>query len=146
MAEIVALSISKKRGGPKKNVPQAEVIAGHGIKDDAHADDWHRQVSLLAQESIDKLQAKGLKLRPGQLAENITTKGIELVALEVGTRLLLGDEVLLEVTQIGKVCHTPCAIYYQVGDCIMPKEGIFAKAIEGGVLRVGDDINNLSSI
>ncbi len=143
MAKIVALSISAKRGGPKKNVPEVEVIAGRGIKDDAHADDWHRQVSLLAQESIDKLKDKGLKLKPGQLAENITTEGIELTKLEVGTKLLLGEEVLLEVTQIGKVCHTPCAIYYQVGDCVMPREGIFAKALEGGVLRVGDEIKTI---
>jgi MOSC domain-containing protein YiiM len=143
MAEIVAISISEKRGGPKKNVPRVKVISGHGIKDDAHADDWHRQVSLLAQESIDKLKDKGLKIKPGQLAENITTKGIELVSLEVGTKLALGDEVLLEVTQIGKVCHNPCAIYYQVGDCVMPKEGIFAKVVKGGVLRVGDGIERV---
>ena len=139
-AKIVALSVSTKKGGPKRNVPQVEVIAEHGIKGDAHAGDWHRQVSLLAQESIDKLKEQGLKLKPGQLAENITTLGIDLVSLEVGTRLALGEDVLLEVTEIGKVCHTPCAIYYQVGDCVMPREGMFAKVLKGGRLKIGDGI------
>ncbi len=139
-AKIVALSISATKGCSKQNVSQVEVIANHGIKDDAHAGDWHRQVSLLAQESIDKVKAEGLKLKPGQLAENITTQGIELIQLEIGAKLSMGDEVLLEVTQIGKECHKPCAIYYQLGYCIMPKEGIFAKVLKGGMLKVGDEI------
>ncbi len=137
---IVALSVSAAKGCSKQNVAQVEVIEGHGIKGDAHAGDWHRQVSLLAKESIDKVNAEGLALKPGQLAENITTQGIELSQLEIGTKLLLGDEVLLEITQLGKECHQPCAIYYQLGYCIMPKEGIFAKVVKGGILKVSDQI------
>jgi MOSC domain-containing protein YiiM len=139
-AKIVALSVSRQRGGPKQNVPQVEIIAGQGIKGDAHAGDWQRQISLLAQEGIDRLKERGLKVRPGQLAENITTQGLKLHLLGVGSRLLLGKEVLLEVTQIGKVCHNPCAIYYQLGDCLMPREGIFAKVLKGGTVKVGDRI------
>jgi MOSC domain-containing protein YiiM len=144
-AKIVALSISTTRGGPKQNIPHAEVIAGYGIKGDGHAGDWHRQISLLPKEEIDKLHDRGLNLKPGQLAENITTQGLNFKQLELGSRLALGADVLLEVTQIGKVCHNPCAIYYKVGDCIMPKQGIFTRVIKGGRLNVGDKIEIIVS-
>ena len=121
----------------------------HGIVGDAHAGDWHRQVSLLAQESIDKMRALGLDVNAGDFAENITTSGIDLVSLPIGTRLQVG-ETLLEVTQIGKECHTRCAIYDQAGDCVMPKEGIFARVLSGGTIRPGDSvatiIDNVSPI
>ena len=119
-----------------------ELRENHGIVGDAHAGDWHRQVSLLAQESIAKMQALGLDVDSGDFAENITTSGIDLVLLPIGTRLQVGP-VLLEVTQIGKECHTRCAIFYQAGDCVMPKEGIFAKVICGGVIKPGDGIGLL---
>jgi len=114
----------------------------HGILGDAHAGDWHRQVSLLAIESIHKMQKMGLDVDTGDFAENITTEGIDLVALPIGSRLRIG-ETLLEVTQIGKECHTRCAIYHQVGDCVMPKEGAFAKVINDGVVAAGDSIEKL---
>jgi len=116
------------------------LIENHGFKDDAHAGDWHRQVSLLAIESIEKIRAKGLDVGPGDFAENITTRGIDLVNLPIGTRLKVGEEVLMEVTQIGKECHTRCAIYYQAGDCVMPREGIFTKVLKGGRVRKSDPI------
>ena len=119
---------------------QVEVREDHGIVGDAHAGDWHRQISLLALESIAKMQALGLDVGEGDFAENITTEGVDLVSLPIGTRITLG-ETLLEVTQIGKECHTRCAIFYQAGDCVMPKEGIFARVITGGVVRPGDLID-----
>lgn len=139
MAEVLAVCISEKKGERKKPVEAVELRENHGIVGDAHAGDWHRQVSLLAQESIDKMRALGLDVNAGDFAENITTKGIELVSLPIGSRLRIG-ETLLEVTQIGKECHTRCAIYYQAGDCVMPKEGIFARVITGGTIRPGDGI------
>jgi len=107
---------------------------------DAHAGPWHRQVSLLALESIEKMRAAGLDVHPGDFAENLTTQGIELFSLPVGTKLKIGSQALGEVTQIGKECHTRCAIYYQAGDCVMPKEGIFIRVLEEGPVRVGDKI------
>jgi len=139
MAQVDAVCISEKKGERKTPVGQVELRENHGIVGDAHAGDWHRQVSLLAQESIAKMQALGLDVHAGDFAENITTSGIELVALPVGSRLQVG-ETLLEVTQIGKECHTRCAIFYQAGDCVMPKEGIFARVITGGVIRPGDGV------
>ena len=140
MAKVVAINISEKKGVPKKTVESGEFIAEHGLQGDAHAGNWHRQVSLLGQESIDKAAAMGAKgLSTGKFAENITTEGIELYSLAVGTRLRIGD-VVMEVSQIGKECHNKCAIYHQIGDCVMPKEGIFAKVLEGGVIRAGDEI------
>lgn len=138
--EVVAVCISEKKGERKTLVPQVELRVDHGIVGDAHAGDWHRQVSLLAEESIDKMRRLGLSVTAGAFAENITTRGLDLVSLPVGTRLHLG-ETLVEVTQIGKECHTRCAIYYQAGDCVMPKEGIFAKVIHGGVVKPGDTIS-----
>ena len=139
MATVLAVCISENKGERKKPVESVELRENHGIVGDAHAGDWHRQVSLLAQESIDKMRALGLDVSAGDFAENITTIGIDLVSLPIGTRLQIG-ETLLEVTQIGKECHTRCAIFYQAGDCVMPKEGIFAKVITGGTIRPGDEI------
>ncbi len=131
-AKVTAVSISKRKGTKKKNVTEGLLIENYGFKDDAHAGDWHRQVSLLAMESIEKAKAHGVDVGPGDFAENITTSGIELVSLPIGTRLKVGDKILMEITQIGKECHTKCAIYHQVGDCVMPKEGIFTKVLKGG--------------
>ena len=142
MAKVVAVCISEKKGERKTPVDSVELLENHGIVSDAHAGDWHRQVSLLASESIDKMRALGLDVDSGDFAENITTSGIELVSLPIGTRLQIG-ETLLEVTQIGKECHTRCAIFYQAGDCVMPKEGIFAKVISGGVIKPGDEIKSV---
>jgi MOSC domain-containing protein YiiM len=130
---VVAVCTSLNKGERKKPVPTVELVVEHGILGDAHAGDWHRQVSLLAQESIDKMRAMGLSVSAGDFAENITTTGIDLVSLPIGSRLALGP-ALLEVTQIGKECHTRCAIFYQAGDCVMPKEGIFARVLQGGIV------------
>jgi MOSC domain-containing protein YiiM len=140
MARIVAVCASQNKGERKTSVGQGLLIADHGLQGDAHAGPWHRQVSLLAMESIDKMRALGLDVGPGDFAENLTTEGIELFTLPIGTRLQLGAEALGEVTQIGKVCHDRCAIYYQAGDCIMPREGIFIRVLNGGPVRVGDPI------
>ena len=139
MASVLAVCISENKGERKKPVAAVELREKHGIVGDAHAGDWHRQVSLLAQESIDKMRALGLDVNAGDFAENITTSGIDLVSLAIGARLQVG-ETLLEVTQIGKECHTRCAIFYQAGDCVMPKEGVFVKVITGGTIRTGDGI------
>ncbi len=141
--KVVAINISAKKGTRKKNVGRSCLLPAHGLQDDAHAGDWHRQVSLLALESIEKMVRLGLKVGPGDFAENITTQGIDLLTLPIGTRLRIGSNSLIEVTQIGKVCHTRCAIYYQAGDCVMPKEGIFAKVLTGGEIQVGDEIHVL---
>ncbi len=135
----MAVCTSEKKGTRKRNVGQAELRPHWGVIGDAHAADWHRQVSLLAWESIEKMRALGLKVGAGSFAENITTQGMDLPALPVGTRLRLG-EALVEVTQIGKVCHDRCAIYYQAGDCVMPREGIFVQVEEGGHVAVGDTV------
>lgn len=142
---IKAISISKKKGIPKTNVKSARLIENHGIEGDIHAGNWHRQVSLLALESIEQMRKKGLRnLRPGAFAENITTEFIEIPRLRVGTKIKLGNEAILEITQIGKECHNKCAIFFKVGDCVMPSEGIFAKVIRGGEIFVGDKIQILS--
>ena len=140
---IKAISISEKRGTQKVNVPEAELKADFGIVGDAHAADWHRQISLLAVESIDKMVAMGAKVAPGNFAENITTDGIDLLKLSIGSKLKLGKGVELEVTQFGKQCHSRCEIYEQVGDCVMPREGIFARVTKGGVIKVSDIIEVL---
>ena len=142
MGKIISLNISRKKGVNKEPVESVEVKIDHGIVGDAHAGDWHRQISLLAEESIDFMRAKGLELTPGAFAENITTEGIDLAHLPIGTRMGSG-EVVLEVTQIGKKCHHGCAIFKQVGDCIMPREGIFTKVIVPGTLRRGDSLDIL---
>lgn len=143
--KIVAVCTSINKGERKKNVGKANLLVGLGLEGDAHAGFQHRQVSLLALESIDKMRAMGLDVHPGDFAENLTTEGVELVTLPVGTRLRIG-ECLLEVSQIGKECHTRCAIYYQAGDCVMPKEGIFAIVLEGGRVAVGDLIEVIKSV
>ena len=144
MGKIVAVCTSERKGMRKKNVGEGVLKVNFGLEGDAHGGDWHRQVSLLALESIKKMQEKGLDVQPGDFAENLTTEGIDLVSLPVGTKLKIGENALGEVTQIGKECHTKCAIYYQAGDCVMPKEGIFIRVLTGGPVRVGDKIEVLS--
>lgn len=143
MAKVVAINISEKKGVPKTTIESGEFIENFGLKGDAHAGNWHRQVSLLGQESIDKVKALGVKgLCTGRFAENITTEGLELYTLPIGTRFEING-VLFEVTQIGKECHQKCAIYHQIGDCVMPKEGIFARVLKGGIIKAGDEIKVL---
>ena len=139
MAHVLAVCVSQNKGERKKPVESVELRENHGIVGDAHAGDWHRQVSLLAQESIEKMRALGLDVSAGDFAENITTSGIDLVSLPIGAHLQVG-KALLEVTQIGKECHTRCAIFYQAGDCVMPKEGIFVKVLRGGTITKGEVI------
>jgi MOSC domain-containing protein YiiM len=136
---VVSVNVADTKGVRKAPVGEIVLVAGHGVEGDGHAGPWHRQVSLLAQESIDTMRAKGLEVGPGDFAENVTTEGVAVATLPVGTRLRLG-EARVEVTQIGKVCHDRCAIFYLAGDCVMPREGIFARVLEGGRLRVGDEI------
>ncbi len=143
-ARVVSINISDKKGIRKTPVGEVFIKEAHGIEGDAHASGaWHRQVSLLALESVQKMRDMGLDVGPGDFAENITTEGIDLVRLPVGTRMALGDSIEAEVSQIGKECHTRCAIYHQAGDCVMPKEGIFIRVLRGGSLRVGDEIRVL---
>ncbi|MDI3521982.1 MAG: hypothetical protein PWR31_1127 [Bacillota bacterium] len=137
---VKAVCTSTAKGTRKEDRGEGVFRPGYGVEGDAHAGPWHRQVSLLAQESVDKMIAKGIKLVPGDFGENLTTEGIDVAHLPVGTRLKVGADVLLEVTQIGKKCHHGCAIYQQVGDCIMPREGIFARVLLGGRVRNGDPI------
>ena len=139
----MAISVSDKKGVRKTNVNSAVLEEDFGIVGDAHAGTKNRQVSLLAQESIEKMKAKGLKVKAGDFAENITTQGINLVGLPVGQKLRIGPEAILQVSQIGKECHGRCAVYYQIGDCIMPREGIFAAVIKGGRIKDGDKIEIL---
>jgi cyclic pyranopterin phosphate synthase len=136
---LLSVNVSPGKGERKKAVPRVALVAEHGIEGDGHAGPWHRQVSLLAQESIDKMVAKGLDVGPGDFAENITTQGIDLCVLPLGTRLELGT-ALVELTQLGKVCHDRCAIYYQAGDCVMPREGIFVRVLRGGEAAPGDAV------
>lgn len=139
MAEVIAVCVSEKKGTVKHPVPYIDVRCGHGIAGDAHAGNWHRQISLLADESVDTMRAMGLTLLPGAFAENILTRGIELKSLPVGTRLRVG-RALLEVTQIGKECHSDCEIKRSTGKCVMPTEGIFAVVLEEGRIQSGDTI------
>jgi len=145
VGKIVAISISKKKGTVKKNVENAKLIEDWGIEGDAHAGKWHRQISFLANESINKMRMAGLpSLRAGAFAENITTEFINIPKLEIGTKVKLG-EAELEITQIGKECHDKCAIYAQVGDCVMPREGIFARVLKSGDIKVGEEIKILEN-
>ena len=140
MARIISINVSPNKGTFKFPVEHVELKIDQGIVGDAHAGNWHRQISLLGQESIDKMTALGVDgLKPGMFAENITTEGIELYSLPVGTQLRLGD-CLVEVTQIGKKCHQECEIFQKVGKCIMPLEGIFVKVLSEGSLHTGDAI------
>jgi MOSC domain-containing protein YiiM len=138
--KVLAVNISENKGTRKTNIKSCALLKDFGLKGDAHAGPWHRQVSLLANESIEKMRAMGLKVGYGDFAENITTEGIDLVNLPIGTEIRIGNFVILRVTQIGKECHQRCAIYYQAGDCVMPKEGIFAEVVNQGEVKAGDEI------
>ena len=138
--KIVSIAISKKKGTRKTPVDAAFVSKDHGLEGDAHAGKWHRQVSFLASESIEQARAQGLDVTFGDFAENIATTGIDWKTVPVGTLVRLGGNVLVEITQIGKECHNKCAIYYKAGDCIMPREGVFAKVLQEGTIHHGDEI------
>ncbi|MCS7281223.1 MAG: MOSC domain-containing protein [Desulfobacterota bacterium] len=137
---VISVNTSEKKGEKKRNVNNAFLVKDKGLQGDGHFGFMHRQVSLLSIESIEKMRNLGLDVGPGDFAENITTEGLDLSSLTLGKKLKVGERVILRVTQIGKECHERCAIYYMAGDCIMPKEGIFAEVIEGGVVKVGDPI------
>jgi MOSC domain-containing protein YiiM len=144
--KILAVNISQKKGEKKNNIDCGLFLENLGLENDAHAEAGiNRQVSLLAKESIEKIRAKGLDVSYGDFAENLTTQGIDLPSLPIGTRLKVGRDVLLEVSQIGKVCHNRCNIFYTVGDCVMPREGIFAKVITGGEIKVDDRIEMINA-
>ncbi len=143
MAKVIAVCISEEKGVQKHAVPKIELVKKHGITGDAHAGDWHRQVSLLGTESVDKVRHLLPDIQPGAFAENILTEGITLYELPVGTKLKVG-ETLLEVTQIGKECHKSCAIRKLTGDCVMPREGVFAVVLEEGKIRAGDVVEVVS--
>ena len=138
--KIVSIATSKKKGTRKTPVDEAFISQDHGLEGDAHAGKWHRQVSFLASESIDQARQQGLDVTFGDFAENIATTGIDWKTLPIGTRVSLGDTVLVEITQIGKECHNKCAIYYKAGDCIMPREGVFARVLAEGTICCGDPI------
>lgn len=140
MGKILSVNISDKKGEKKHNVGAARALVNQGLENDAHIGMAIRQVSLLAAESVEKIRQKGLNVQYGDFAENLTTQGIELYTLPIGTQFRIGKDILLEVTQIGKTCLAPCAIYHAVGDCVMPKEGIFVRVLSEGVITVGDEI------
>jgi MOSC domain-containing protein YiiM len=139
-AKVLAVSVSRKKGTAKENLARAHLVEKHGIVGDAHAGEWHRQVSLLAAESIDKMKALGLSVGPGDFAENLTTEGIDLLSLRIGDKLRLGGGAVLEITQKGKECHDRCAIFDRAGDCVMPREGVFARVLRGGYVKPGDTV------
>ena len=141
--KVLAVNISDKKGEKKHNIGRCLLIEGKGLARDAHAGFMHRQVSLLGKESIEKIRAKGLDVTYGDFAENLSTEGIVLYELPIGTEIRVGDQVLLRVSQIGKECHTRCAIFQQVGDCVMPREGIFAEVMREGEVKIGDEIEVL---
>jgi MOSC domain-containing protein YiiM len=134
---ILAVSLSDQKGVSKHNIPAGRLVADHGLEGDAHAGSG-RQVSLLAQESIDKMIAMGAAVSAGDFAENLTVTGLEVMRLPIGARVRVGPEAILEITQIGKACHKGCAIREQVGDCVMPREGVFARVLKGGEVKPGD--------
>ena len=139
-AKVISVNVSKDKGEKKHNIEKCMLIKDMGLKDDAHAGFMHRQVSLLARESIEKIRKMGIDVVPGDFAENLTTEGIDLPSLPIGTKLLVGNGIVLRVTQIGKECHARCAIFQQVGDCVMPREGIFAEVLTEGEVKIGDTI------
>jgi MOSC domain-containing protein YiiM len=139
MGSVIAVCISEKRGTQKKNIKEAVLIENFGIENDAHAGDWHRQVSLLSYDRVEEFRAKGADVDDGAFGENILVEGIDFKTLPVGTFFRCGD-VVLELTQVGKQCHSHCEIYHKVGDCIMPREGVFTKVIKGGKISVGDEL------
>ncbi len=144
--KITAVCTSKHKGTPKSDVGSGILDVGYGLRGDAHGGDWHRQVSLLSTEQIETMKNKGLEVGPGSFAENLTTVGFDLGSVKVGDRIKVGGEAILEVTQIGKECHTRCAIYHKVGECIMPEQGVFARVIEGGEVKTGDPIDFESNL
>ncbi len=141
---IAAVSTSARKGEKKVNRPEITLVAGHGVEGDAHADGTHRQLSLLALEDVEYMRSMGADVHPGDFAENITTEGVELYTLPVGTHFAIGSDIELVLTQIGKECHMGCAIRQQVGDCIMPRRGVFCRILHGGVVRPGDEFRILS--
>ena len=140
MGTVRAVCLSEQKGTAKRDAGSAEFVVEHGIRGDAHAGPWHRQVSLLSLQKIDAFRARGAGVSSGDFGENLVVEGIDFTALPVGTMLRCG-EVRLEMTQIGKECHNHCAIFKQMGDCIMPREGVFARVIQGGVIKTGDEIH-----
>lgn len=142
-AKLLSINISYKKGIKKTPVKEALLIKNYGIENDAHAGNWHRQISLLGIESVKKIRSKGIELNYGDFAENLTTQNIELFSLKLGTRMRIGKTAIIEITQIGKKCHNDCEIFKQLGDCVMPKEGIFAKVSEGGRIQLNDEIEVL---
>jgi MOSC domain-containing protein YiiM len=140
---VTSINLSEKKTVRKQRFERGTLVLDRGFEGDAHAGDWHRQVSLLAQESIDEMVAKGLEVGPGDFAENITTEGVDVMTLPVGSVVRVGD-TMLEVSQVGKVCHNKCAIYYQAGDCVMPREGVFAVVRTAGDVAVGDEVEIIS--
>lgn len=144
MARVVSVGISKEKGTRKDAVSRGDLREDYGLVGDAHAESGsHRQVSLLARESIEKMRRRGFEVGPGDFAENLTCQGISLVALPVGTRVAVGDSVVLEISQIGKECHLGCAVFRQTGTCVMPREGVFARVVKGGAVSAGDEIKVL---
>ena len=139
MGVVKAVCLSKEKGVPKKDLGRGELVAQHGLKGDAHAGDWHRQISLLSLQKIEAFRAKGAEAEYGAFGENLVVDGIDFASLPVGTKFRCGD-ALLEMTQIGKECHNRCAIYHRMGDCIMPREGVFARVLRGGGVKTGDEI------
>jgi len=138
--EVVAVCVSPKKGMRKNDVGYALLVTGSGLAGDAHAGPGDRQVNLLADESVNKMRSLGLDVGPGDFAENLTIRGLDLCNLPIGTPLKVGSEVRLRLTRIGKECHTRCAIYFQAGDCVMPREGVFAEVVHGGEVRSGDPV------
>ena len=139
MGHIKAVCISEKKGTAKKNIKEARLIENFGLEKDAHAGNWHRQVSLLSYEAVEAFRARGAKVTDGAFGENLLVEGFDFKTFPVGTIFKCND-VVLELTQIGKKCHSECEIFHQVGDCIMPREGVFARVLHGGVIRVGDEL------
>jgi MOSC domain-containing protein YiiM len=139
MGKVMAVCISEKRGVPKINISKGKLITGYGLENDAHAGNWHRQISLLSHDKVQEFRAKGVEICDGAFGENLLVQDIDFKNLPVGTILRCND-IILEMTQIGKECHSHCEIYHQVGDCIMPREGVFAKVLQGGTIAVGDDL------
>ena len=142
MGKLIAICTSENKGTQKEQVQSAVLRENHGIEGDAHAGNWHRQVSLLGLEKIEEFRSRGAEVEFGAFGENLVIEGFDFRNLPVGTRFRIGD-VLLEMTQIGKECHTHCAIYHLVGDCIMPREGVFAKVLQGGEVKVGDEVTEI---
>lgn len=137
MGKIMAVCISEKRGTQKKNIEKVRLIENFGLEGDAHGGNWHRQVSLLSYEKVRTFEEKGISVEDGAFGENLLVEGFDFKTLPIGTRFRCG-EVLLEMTQIGKECHSHCEIYQAVGDCIMPREGVFARVLHGGMIQIGD--------